>query len=79
MRRLRERLAEDPRAAGELDIRLSHAGWSDRAEPPIPAVRLVAIERFAVDEGFPCLTRRIVPSGVVEASYTIRLPARRRA
>jgi hypothetical protein len=37
-------------------------------------VRVVGIERFAVSEYFPKLTRALVPDGILDADYTIALP-----
>jgi hypothetical protein len=71
---LRDRLASEPLALNEFDSRLAAAGWHEHADHDRFAVRLVGIERHAVDSAFPRLIRAGVPGGVLEADYEIALP-----
>jgi hypothetical protein len=73
--RLRERLIEDPAAANEFASRLAAAGWHDHPGHQNFAVLVVNVERYLVDGDFPRLTRGLVPRGILEAKYDIRLPA----
>lgn len=72
--RLRDRLLSEPFALNELDSRLAAAGWQEHPDHDRFAVRLLGIERHAVDSVFPRLIRSTVPGGVLEADYEIALP-----
>ncbi|NBC33547.1 MAG: PD-(D/E)XK motif protein [Alphaproteobacteria bacterium] len=69
---IRQELTEAPRAATEFENLLSFTGWSGGGENY--AVQLGSIGVYPVDVAFPRLTGSIVPRGVLDASYTIRLP-----
>ena len=73
--RLRDQLAAEPFAQNEFDSRLAAAGWHEHPDHDRFAVRLLGIERHAVDSAFPRLIRATVPRGVLEADYEIALPA----
>ena len=75
IKRLRERLVQDPAALNEFDSRLAAVGWQQHPDHDSKAFRVVAIERHPVGAGFPRLTRRTVPAGVDDADYTIIPPA----
>lgn len=78
--RIRSRLSARPDLLGQVDQRLSQAGWShagaDRHQQPY---RIVAEELYGVRDGFPRLTRATfvdgVPAGVDGVSYTLDLAA----
>ncbi len=53
---------------------LAFAGWHEHPKHHELVVRVVGIERFAVSEYFPKLTRALVPDGILDADYTIALP-----
>jgi hypothetical protein len=72
--RLRDRLASEPFTLNEFDSRLVAAGWHEHPDHERFAVRLLNIERYAVDSAFPRLTRATVPDKVLEADYEIALP-----
>jgi hypothetical protein len=72
--RLRDALAAEPAALGELESRLGALGWRDDPEVPLVYLRIAGIERHTVDESFPRLTRAMVPAGVEDADYVIVLP-----
>ena len=72
--RTRTLLADEGEAARDFERLLAVAGWSAEKDPGSVAVRVAAIEGHEVDEGFPRLVLTSVPSGVVNASYEVRLP-----
>jgi len=71
---IREELSQSPTALDIFDRLLRRTGWSEAAEPQPFAARVAAIEGYAVDTGFPRLITTTVPSGVMDADYTIQLP-----
>ncbi len=73
--RLRDVLAAEPAALGELESRLGALGWQDDPGVPLSHLRIVAIDRHPVGETFPRLTRSTVPAGVEDADYVIALPS----
>lgn len=73
--RLRAELSTAPSSLQAFEILLRFVGWADDAVAETTAVRLVRIDRHAVREGFPRLTRANVPADIVAATYTIVLPA----
>lgn len=72
--RLRSALAVHPAALGELESRLAALGWRDDPELSLAQLRLAAMERHRVGDGFPRLVRSTVPVGVEDADYAIALP-----
>lgn len=72
---LRGRLGEAPNALERFETLLRFVGWDDAADSQAVAVRLIRIERFEVDGGFPRLTPGTVPAAVIDATYKIMLPA----
>jgi Putative PD-(D/E)XK family member, (DUF4420) len=72
--RLNDRLATNSAALSEFENRLAMAGWHQNPAHEDIIVRMVAIDRFQVDDDFPRLTRKMVPSGVHDAHYSIILP-----
>ena len=72
--RLRARLAYRPAALQGFESMLGFAGWDDRDDTSAVVVRLVRIDRYDVHSSFPRLIAATVPSGIVDASYTITLP-----
>jgi Putative PD-(D/E)XK family member, (DUF4420) len=77
--RLRRRLSEEPQALNEFESRLAAVGWHEHLGHANIAVRVEAIDQHVVESDFPRLTSKTVPCGVVEADYTIMLPALRPA
>ncbi len=73
--RLRDVLAREPAALGELESRLGALGWQDGPDMTLSHLRVAAIERHPVGEAFPRLTRTMVPAGIEDADYVISLPA----
>jgi hypothetical protein len=74
VKRIGERLADDPDALEVFAASLAFAGWHDHPKHHDLVVRIVAIERISVLADFPRLTRAAVPAGVRDADYTITLP-----
>lgn len=75
--RLRRRLAEAPQALNEFESRLAAVGWHEHSGHANLAVTVEAIDQHVVESDFPRLMSKTVPSGVVQADYTIMLPALR--
>ncbi len=73
---LRARLSQAPVALEKFELLLRFVGWSEEVDSDFPAVRLVRIDRYHVDEGFPRLTAATVPAAIAEATYKIVLPQR---
>jgi hypothetical protein len=73
--RLRMRLADFPSALQSFNSLLRFAGWDDSDEGGQVVVRLVRIDEYEVDATFPRLTSATVPPGVLDATYSIILPA----
>lgn len=69
---IRRELAGAPGAAVEFERLIAFTGWTGDRDGY--AVRLGLINAYPVDEGFPRLTSNSVPNGVLDASYTVRLP-----
>lgn len=74
VQQLRARLSQAPAALQTFEMLLRFVGWDDAADTEAVAVRLVRIDHYDVDEGFPRLTSATVPTGITEASYKIVLP-----
>jgi hypothetical protein len=74
--RIRRALIHAPAAQNEFDSRLAAAGWYEHPSHEEIVVRVVRIDRYLVDDDFPRLTSATVPHGVIDAHYTIILPAR---
>ncbi|MCW3476750.1 PD-(D/E)XK motif protein [Limobrevibacterium gyesilva] len=72
---LRDRLADTPDALAAFDAALASVGWHDDPSHDRVAVRAIAIDHHAVDRNFPRLIRGVVPSGIEDADYTVRIPA----
>jgi hypothetical protein len=68
------RLDGEPAALAELQRRLAAAGWTEHPDHAAFAVRIVGLERYAVDDRFPRLTRAMVPPGIEAVQYAVRLP-----
>lgn len=77
--RLRARLEVDPEASEAFDLRLAASGWQDQEAIAEDSLRIIRIEAYEVDDGFPRLTRRTVPAGVDKARYVIVLPSDKRS
>jgi hypothetical protein len=73
--RIRARLADDPDALAAFGTTLAFAGWHDNPKHLAVIVRVLSIDRYQIDHGFPRLTRATVPEGIQDADYTIVLPA----
>lgn len=73
--RLRRRLAGEPQALNEFESRLAAVGWHEHSSHANIAVTVEGIDQHVVEPDFPRLMSKTVPSGVVEADYTITLPA----
>jgi hypothetical protein len=74
--RLRLRFADWPCALRGFENMLRFVGWDDAQESGQVVVRLVRIDEYEVDDNFPRLIPRSVPSGIVDATYKIALPTR---
>jgi hypothetical protein len=74
VKRILEVLSADPAASSMFLASLAFAGWHEHPKHHELVVRVVGIERFAVSEYFPKLTRALVPDGILDADYTIALP-----
>jgi hypothetical protein len=74
IRRLRQRLLDDPDALVAFDAALGAVGWHEHASHDLVALRPMAIELHEVGPAFPRLLRGTVPSGIEDADYTITLP-----
>lgn len=72
--RLRTRLENAPAALRAFDVLLGFAGWVDTEDTDAVVVRLDRFEHHDISDNFPRLTVAKVPSGVIEATYKIRLP-----
>ena len=72
--RIANRLGGDPGALTTFRASLSFLGWQEHARHHALAVRVVSIDRFTVEGGFPRLILTTVPAGVEDADYTILLP-----
>lgn len=73
---LRALLAAEPEALLAFEAALSGLGWHDHASHDAVALRVLGMEDHEVGPGFPCLTRRTVPAGVLDADYAVALPGR---
>lgn len=73
--RLRTKLNDAPVALQTFETLLRFAGWDDSIDDDSVAVRPKRIEHYDVNADFPHLTGAIVPDGIVDASYEIRLPS----
>ncbi len=71
---VRSILAGSAGALDDFNRLLGFAGWDAKRDPGEPAVRVIGIDGHAVDSRFPRLVPSIVPAGVLDASYVIRLP-----
>ena len=74
VRRLQDRIGDDPEALAAFNTSLSFVGWHDNPVHSSVVVRVVAIDRHDVGIGFPRLTSQSVPAGVEDVDYTITLP-----
>lgn len=72
--RVEGRIINDPEALAAFRGSLAFAGWHEHPIHNDLAVRVVSIDRFAVDANFPRLTASSVSRGVEDADYTIALP-----
>lgn len=72
--RARTAVSSSVDALERLDLLLSFAGWIAGKDPGGPAFRVKGMDGHAVGGVFPRLVRANVPDGVVDASYTVRLP-----
>ncbi len=72
---LRIELAASPSAQDRFDRLLRLTGWKPDKDVPPFAARIVAVEGHSIDADFPRLTKSTVPDGIVDATYTVRLPA----
>lgn len=73
--RIRASLEEEESARTEFELRLADAGYMDVAEYVHHEYRVIEVRYFRVGDGFPCLTRNIVPRGVWHATYEISVQA----
>lgn len=71
---IRGALARWSDAQEQLELLLSFAGWSAEKDQEELAVRIKSIDGHDVHDRFPRLIRATVPDGVVDGSYTVRLP-----
>jgi hypothetical protein len=69
--RIRAILEEDESARTEFELRLADAGYVDGAEYVHHEYRVIETRYFRIGDGFPRLTRGIVPRGVERAAYEI--------
>jgi hypothetical protein len=72
--RIKARVAADPEALASFGTSLAFAGWHDNPKHQAVVVRVLSIERYDIDQGFPRLTKAAVPEGIQDADYTIVLP-----
>jgi hypothetical protein len=63
---------EAPHARGEFEDRLLRAGWHDFGDTEETLRAVVQDQRiYEVREGFPRLTREVVPPGITDVSYSV--------
>lgn len=70
---LRDGLLDDPDAARQFETGLANIGWHDHPAHDDLAVRLLHVDAFSVDDGFPRLTALNVPVGVDQVTYSVSL------
>lgn len=73
VKNLSELLEKNPSSAQRFEVLLFQTGYVEREEYDEQSYRLAENMRFIVDEKFPHLTKDILPSAIVEASYTLNL------
>ena len=73
---LRGLLAAEPEILAAFEAALIGLGWHEHASHDAVALRVVGVDDHEIGPGFPRLTRQTVPTGVVDADYTIALPGR---
>jgi hypothetical protein len=72
--RIGTRLADDPDALASFRTSLAFGGWHDNPKHQAVVVRVLSIDRYQIEQGFPRLIRTTVPDGIQDADYTIVLP-----
>jgi hypothetical protein len=70
---LRGRISGDVEVRRAFDKALAAVRWHDHPTHDEFAVRILGVDAYGVDQGFPKLTAGTVPPGVLDASYTIAL------
>ena len=73
VKNLSDLLEKNPSSAQRFEVLLFQTGYVEREEYDEQSYRLAENMRFVVDEKFPRLTKDILPSAIVEASYTLNL------
>ncbi len=75
VRRLSDRLGEDPFTYDWFAVRLAQAGYIDVPHYDMPRFRVTDVRTYHVREGFPRLAPSDLPAGVEDVSYSLRLAA----
>lgn len=71
--RLRNILTEHPDAARDFEASLAAIGWHDHPAHDDVSVRVLHVEAFDVNAGFPRLTSASVPPGIQQVTYSVSL------
>ena len=71
--RMRGEVATDADLRRTFDRALAALHWHDHPSHGEFALRILGIDAYDVDDGFPKLTAQSVPPGVLDANYTVAL------
>lgn len=72
---IRGMLTAEPETVSTFNAALAAVHWHDHPAHHDVVLRVVRVDSYEVIEGFPKLTRAVVPNGIVDADYLIALPA----
>ncbi|MGB6008816.1 PD-(D/E)XK motif protein [Castellaniella sp.] len=70
---IREKVMNEPEAAGKFEILIREAGFIDRDEYTREEYNLTQIQWYTITENFPCLRRSELPSAITKAKYSLEI------
>jgi len=73
--RIRAIVARDEAALDEFNVRLAQTGYDERHAAARLYFHIAQIRAYRVDEGFPTVTRTLIPAAILSLSYVIDISA----